>query len=106
MKTSVDDSGNNTDDDMNMAHRLESGGSGGGIRGEVDKGMRYDKPFILFYSSWKKTITAYMEYMMDKKATRKLTILYNKDLKPENQEATATETRDQQRYGPGSGVGA
>lgn len=53
-----------------------------------------------------KAITAYMEYMMDKKATRKLTILYNKDLKPENQEATATETRDQQRYGPGSGVGA
>lgn len=25
-----------------------------------------------------KAITAYMEYMMDKKATRKLTILYNK----------------------------
>lgn len=54
MKTSVDDSGNNTDDDMNMAHRLESGGSGGGIRGEVDKGMGYERPFILFYSSWQK----------------------------------------------------
>lgn len=40
MKTSTDESENNTDDDMNMAHRLESEGAGGGIRGEVDKGMR------------------------------------------------------------------
>lgn len=43
-----------------------------------------------------------------KKGCRKLTIMYT-DRKPENQEgdgATAAKTRGQQRYGPGSGVGA
>ncbi|OJJ80508.1 uncharacterized protein ASPGLDRAFT_134595 [Aspergillus glaucus CBS 516.65] len=69
MKTTFG-SGGHKDEDLKMAHQLETGEPGGGLRGETDK-----------------------------------------DLKPENQaqegnDRVAAKTRSQQRYGPGSGIGA
>lgn len=48
MKTTFDETANKKDEDMDMARRLEPGGSGGGIRGEADKGMTT----ILFFPTF------------------------------------------------------
>lgn len=74
MRTTIDEAENNNDEDMNMAHRLELEGSGGGIRGEVDKGMMTT---ILFYSLWRKQLRIWNTGWITRHLG-KLTILYNK----------------------------